>query len=119
MEVPFAPTHRAQAAQLLVEQCGNNLPFEEHLDEYARERIRYVVLMLSGGSLAKLQSSSNDAKVEFRGVLMAAGFCLDVMAHYDWLPRQESPEKSLLLRGNPTGVRARLGAWRSDQHLNA
>lgn len=86
VDLLFPATQRALASTLLVEHCGHNLPFNEHCDEYAMERIRFAVLKLSAGDLTQLQAAIEDAKVDTRDVLVAAGFGSSVQIHQDWLP---------------------------------
>lgn len=85
VDLLFPAAQRDIVSKLLVEHCGNNLPFDEHCDEYAMERIRFAVLKVSVGDLSKLQAAIEDAKVDARDVLMAAGFGADVQSHQDWL----------------------------------
>ena len=54
LDLLFRPVDRADAAELLVKECGNNLPFLEKLDEYQLERFRFAALKISGGDLNKL-----------------------------------------------------------------
>ena len=69
----FAENERAEATQLLVEQCGDNLPFDEGQGPVQLERIRFAVLKLSAGSLAELREAIALAKTDSRDVLVAAG----------------------------------------------
>lgn len=80
------PTEQQQeeAAELLSKECGNNLPFCENLDEYGLERIRFAVLKLSKGNLSELYRWVNQAKVDWRDVLMPAGFGNSMTAHKEW-----------------------------------
>jgi hypothetical protein len=50
------------------------------------ERIRFAVLKLSAGDLKALQRAIDLAKIDWRDVLVAAGFCSDVTAHKSWWP---------------------------------
>jgi len=79
------PTAEQQAvADFLVAECGNNLPFCENSDERALERIRFAVLKLSNGNLSELQRWVGEAQVDWRDVLMAAGFGRSLTAHTKW-----------------------------------
>jgi len=80
------PEDRAEAARLLAEECGNDLPFLEDLDERGLERFRFAALKLSGGDLSRLRSAIELAKTDWRDLLMAAGFGHDVRAHASWMP---------------------------------
>jgi hypothetical protein len=72
---------REEVARLLIEECGNNLPFLQDLDEHGLERFRFAVLKLSEGDLAKLKSALNLAKTDWRDLLVAADFAQDIKAH--------------------------------------
>jgi len=75
--------HEAVSA-LLAAECGTNLPFCETHDSAALERIRFAVLMLSDGDLDKLRGIVSQAKVDWRDVLVAAGFGYSLTAHDRW-----------------------------------
>lgn len=86
VEALFAPEDRGLVKQLLEEECANNLPFCERLNENGLERIRFAVLKLSAGDLTALGSEIDQAKRDWRDTLMAAGFGLDLTAHQRWFP---------------------------------
>ena len=69
----FAPEDRALAQELLIEECGNNLPFLDKVDSAGMDRFRLAALQLSGGDLGKLRSAIQLAKTDWRDLLMAAG----------------------------------------------
>lgn len=75
-----------EAADLLVANCGDNLPFNQPADARSLERIRFAVLKLSNGNLAALRQAIEVAQIDSRDVLMAAGFGQDVRAHQAWFP---------------------------------
>jgi hypothetical protein len=72
--------------KLLLEECGNNLPFRGKVDSLAMDRFRFAVLKLSGGDWAKLPKAIELAKQDWRGLLVIAGFGYDPRAHMPWLP---------------------------------
>lgn len=80
LDILFRQEDRAEAARLLAEQCGNNLPFLENLDEQRLERFRFAALKLSGGDLSRLREAIDVAKTDWRDLLMAAGFGEDLRA---------------------------------------
>lgn len=80
----FPPEQHEETARLLRDECGNNLPLCEHWDEYGLERVRFAALKLSRGNLPELYHWVNLAKVDWRDVLMAAGFAHSVTAHKEW-----------------------------------
>jgi hypothetical protein len=80
----FSPEHQADAASTLVNECGNNLPFCKNKDQYGLERIRFAVLKLSDGDMGTLRYWVDIAKVDWRDVLMAAGFGHSPTAHKEW-----------------------------------
>ena len=86
----FAANERAAAAQLLIEQCGDNLPFDEGQSPVQLERIRFAALKLSAGSLTELREAVALANIDSRDVLVAAGFGSDVTAHRSWMPQSHA-----------------------------
>ena len=86
----FAEKTRAEACALLINECGNNLPFCTNLDEFQLERIRFAALRLSGGDLDRLKRGIQMAKHDWRDLLMAAGFAHDITAHERWFPDNPS-----------------------------
>jgi hypothetical protein len=82
----FPPQQQEEAARLLADECGNNLPFCEDLDPVGLERIRFAVLKLSGGNIEELRTAIKDAQTDWRDVLMSAGFGESVTAHESWRP---------------------------------
>ena len=62
VEALFSPQDRAAATAMLIEDCGNNLPFLEELDEIELERFRFAALKLSNGSLQELVRAIELAK---------------------------------------------------------
>jgi hypothetical protein len=87
LEILFQGELRAEATRLLVEECGNNLPFCENGDEYSLERIRFAALKLSGGDLSRLRKAAELAKLDWRDLLGASGFGDDTQAHKHWIPK--------------------------------
>lgn len=51
----FAPADRAAVEKLLVEECGNNLPFLNELDQFQLERFRFAAMKLSRGRVDDLR----------------------------------------------------------------
>src|SRR5690348_16640358 len=86
LDILFRREEREEAARLLAEECGNNLPFLENLNEQGLERFQFAALKLSGGDLWELRSAIELAKKDWRDLLMAAGFGEDTRAHLFWIP---------------------------------
>jgi hypothetical protein len=84
----FPPNERQRVRTVLFEECGNNLPLLEDLDEKKLERFQFAALKLSEGKLDKLNDAITLAKADWRDLLMAAGFGGDIDAHKSWLPAQ-------------------------------
>jgi hypothetical protein len=84
----FPPNEQQLVRAVLFEECGNNLPLLENLDETKLERFHFAALKLSEGKLDKLDHAIALAKADWRDLLMAAGFGEDVEAHKSWLPAQ-------------------------------
>ena len=87
LEIIFPVDTRAQAEYLLTTECGNNLPFMEHQDSLGLERIRFAALKVSEGRLERLEEAVRLAQIDWRDLLVEAGFEQDVRAHLNWLPR--------------------------------
>ena len=79
------PADQHDAVRELLEQdCGTNLPFCETQDAVGLERVRFAVLMLSDGDLEKLRSLIDHAKIDWRDILVWAGFGYSLRAHDQW-----------------------------------
>ena len=86
LNAAFAPADRAEAERMLVHECGANLPFCEDSDPRSLDRLRYAAMKLSGGRLDGLRDAVELAKIDWRDLLMAAGFGSDISAHQRWRP---------------------------------
>ena len=84
LERLFSPEQRREAARLLEEECGDNLPFCESSDAHSLERIRFAVLKNSGGDIIKLRGAIKYAQTDWRDALMDAGFGRSLTAHEQW-----------------------------------
>ena len=81
----FPPAEWPVVEDLLVLRCGETLPFVEYSHRQLAERIRFAVLKLSGGDLEGLSGAIREAEIDWRDVLVAAGFG-GVRAHRRWRP---------------------------------
>ena len=86
LDALFVGAAREAATALLVTRCGSNLPLWTPTDSMGLERIRFAALKLSGGDLAELRRAVEIAEVDWRDVLVAAGFGHDPRAHERWFP---------------------------------
>jgi hypothetical protein len=77
---------QGEAAELLVNSCGHNLPFCENNTPEQIERIRYAALKLSQGRISLLCEAIDLANTDWRDLLVATGFADDVKIHLDWEP---------------------------------
>jgi hypothetical protein len=78
------PETRDLARNILVEECGENIPLIKNPSPEGLERIRFSVLKLSGGDLNKLGEAVKSANTDWRDLFMAAGFGEDTDAHNNW-----------------------------------
>lgn len=85
----FAPGSRTEVSELLIHQCGNNLPFCQSQDQFQWERIRFSALKLSAGDIEKLKHAVELAKQDCRDLLVAAEFADDITAHRRWVPASD------------------------------
>ena len=90
VRIMFRGHERDEAERLLVQECADNLPFVEADDATGIERLRYAALKVSNGSLSRLRGAIDLAKVDWRDLLMEAGFGEDETAHLSWLPSDSS-----------------------------
>ena len=90
LDLLFTKADRVKAAQRLIEECGQNLPFCEDSHPDDLDRIRIAALKLSGGHMDRLHDAIELAKTDTRDLLMAAGFGHDISAHMKWMPPDES-----------------------------
>ena len=80
----FPGPEQGDVVDLLITECGRNLPFMEKYDVYQLERIRFAVLKLSEGDIDKLLSAVQLAQIDARDVYVAAGFGHSVTEHQEW-----------------------------------
>ena len=70
--------------QLLIDECGSNLPLYKPSTPEGLERVQFAVLKLSQGDDDKLLETILLAKRDWRDVLVWAGFGNDLDAHNQW-----------------------------------
>jgi cobalamin biosynthesis Co2+ chelatase CbiK len=80
----FARLDYDAARAVLEAECGARLPFADTLGDAGVERVRLAVLKLSDGDLAKLRDMAGHAQVDWRDVLVWAGFGESLAAHGEW-----------------------------------
>lgn len=86
VDAVFRGRERDSAVALLTAHCADNLPLWVDTTEKGLERIRFAALKLSKGDLAALERAVHRAQVDWRDVLVAAGFAHSVTAHELWFP---------------------------------
>ena len=86
----FDPDEAAEVAEILINECGNNLPLCKKETPAGMDRIRFAVLKLSRGDLDRLVKWVELAKKDWRDVLMAAESGDDTEAHKRWKPGKKS-----------------------------
>jgi hypothetical protein len=84
VELVFAPEHRAAVKDLLRSRCGAGVPLMDGASAGQLERLRFAVLRLSEGTMPELLRALDIANVDWRDVLVAAGFGSNLNAHRDW-----------------------------------
>jgi hypothetical protein len=82
----FSGSDAARAGSILVEDCGDNLPLLAMSTSEGLERIRFAAIRLSGGRLDDLRKAVALANVDWRDLLVSAGFERDPEAHLRWQP---------------------------------
>lgn len=87
LEASFPADLRAEVKDLLVHECGRNLPYcGEPGKDLLIERIRIGVLRVSAGNMEDLLRAIELAQVDWRDLLVAAGFGESTEAHLEWWP---------------------------------
>ena len=84
VEIFFSPRDASEASQWLEEECGNNLPSCGQQAEYGMERIPFAAIKLSKGNIFKLLKVIDEARMDWRDLLIASDFGYDVDAHENW-----------------------------------
>jgi hypothetical protein len=92
LTLQFAEADRDPARVILETECGANVPSWRSA---GLERLRLAALKLSDGDLSKLQSAVDLAKIDFRDVLMAAGFG-GTNSHHLWAPSGDGIDVTLI-----------------------
>lgn len=110
LDALFAPGDRPAAEAILVDECGNNLPFCEKSDTFELERLRFAALKESEGNLNLLRQAVDLAKLDWRDLLMSAGFGEDVTEHKRWLPAGMRDSRPLQRNGTAAWL-ARIREW--------
>ena len=80
----FEPDRTSHVEQLLVDECGDNLPLYKPATAEGLERVRFAVLKISNGDQDKLFEAVLLARRDWRDVLVWAGFANDLEAHSVW-----------------------------------
>lgn len=86
VRIVFLPEESDDAVRMLEEQCSDNLPFMEGADEVSLERVRFAAIRVSDGNISKLGIAIRLAYVDWRDLLVSAGFAEDSEAHKNWTP---------------------------------
>lgn len=90
INVLFPLKHFDLAAELLLNECGDNLALCENYSTEQMERIRLAALKVSMGDVEKLQEAISLAQKDWRDLLVVSGFGSDLNAHLEWA---KSPQK--------------------------
>ena len=75
---------RNDVRTILMNKCGNDVPFCQEYDPEKMERIRFSVLKLSEGDLKKFHEAVELANIDWRDLFMSAEFEHDTEAHMKW-----------------------------------
>lgn len=69
---------------MLIEDCGDTLPLCSHGTPEDFERIRFAAIKVSEGNLRKLREGIALAAIDWRDLLVNAGFGFRVDEHERW-----------------------------------
>ena len=78
----FAPGDRETVTEMLTEECNAERLYTSSKDLV--ERVQLAVLKSSNGEVDMFLTAAKLAQLDWRDVLMAAGFGNDVEAHLKW-----------------------------------
>lgn len=86
IDTTFERPLRESVRDILREQCGIGLPLMHTVNPKDYDRIRLAVIKLSGGTIEGIERGVREAHVDWRDVLLGAGFGADETAHLNWNP---------------------------------
>jgi hypothetical protein len=81
----FPPEEQERVRVILVDECGHNIPGFRKAGSLDIERLRFAALKVSEGRMDKLSEAVDLAKIDFRDLLMWAGFG-DLESYKSWIP---------------------------------
>jgi hypothetical protein len=87
IELLFRPQEQEQVARLLEEHCRYDVLYRNSPASEV-ERVRFAILKLSHGEVARIQMGIDAARQDFRDVLMWADFGEPGM-HLRWFPEKK------------------------------
>src|SRR6266446_3685015 len=87
VELLFRPDDQLQATGLLDLECGHSIPGFKRAPEQDVERVRFAALKVSNGDLGKLREAIELAQLDFRDLLVHAGFT-NFTDYRKWLPEK-------------------------------
>ncbi|HEV7902274.1 MAG TPA: hypothetical protein VGO96_00430 [Pyrinomonadaceae bacterium] len=77
----FPVGQQENIAELLIIECGNNLPGLEKSDEIQLERFRFAALKVSSGDVDELLKAIVLAQTDWRDLLVGESFAESVTEH--------------------------------------
>jgi hypothetical protein len=87
VELLFRPEDQLPVTGLLDLECGYSIPGFKRASEHDVERIRFAALKMSDGDLTKLRRAVELAQLDFRDLLVNAGFG-NLTDHEKWVPHK-------------------------------
>lgn len=78
------PAHIQEASDLLARECGRKLPLCADSTDEALDRLRFAALKVASGDLERLREAVALANVDWRDLLVWAGFADDLSGHLRW-----------------------------------
>lgn len=85
VERMFSEPDASFVVELLERECSRGVPGAGSWSAEQLDRLRFAVLKLSRGSLVELQEALDLANLDYRDLLMSAGFG-QPEAHLHWFP---------------------------------
>ena len=80
----FAQPEQEAVRTMLTRDCGGGLPLTDRWGEPQFERLWLAVLQISGGDITRVRETIALAQVDWRDVLVGAGFGHSLEAHRRW-----------------------------------
>jgi len=90
VDLIFTKSEKQLITDILLNECGSNLPLCESWNYKQFERIRFAVIKLSEGQIDKFQYAVKLANMDWRDLLVVVGFAVDINSSNEWAKKIQS-----------------------------